>query len=166
MDRRSFLKGGLAATAIAVTAKAALTDEEIADTKNTRKVFKIVHHKSVSHIRVGSDQWDPTADEIDSLVQAFVSAEEDAVSTVVGTRHDVKINTIYPGGIILVPVSFKTLKKGDIFVMYEETGELVEPERPVWRCLDDACMNMNKTWAVEADPVKDVSYGVPDTCPV
>ena len=164
MDRRSFIKGGLAAGAIGVTANAALTDEEIANAKNTRKVFKIVHHKSVSHIQVGSDQWEPTAEEIDKLVQAFVSSE-DTTNTVIGTRHDVKINTIYPGGIILVPVSFKTLKAGDIFVMYEENGDLVEPDSPVWKCLDNACINPNKVWGVEADPVEDYDYQIPETCP-
>lgn len=46
----------------------------------------------MTQIQAGSEDWEPTPPELDSLAQAFIEAEEDAVSAVMVTRNDVNIN--------------------------------------------------------------------------
>lgn len=48
----------------------------------------------ITQIAVGSEQWEPTPDQIDSLVAAYTAAEEDSVSSTIGTRYDVQFNQI------------------------------------------------------------------------
>jgi hypothetical protein len=46
----------------------------------------------LTQIKAGNEDWEPTPNELDSLAQAFIEAEEDAVSAVMVTRNDVDIN--------------------------------------------------------------------------
>jgi hypothetical protein len=46
----------------------------------------------ITQIRAGNEDWEPTPNELDALAQAFIEAEEDAVSAVMATRNDVEIN--------------------------------------------------------------------------
>lgn len=48
----------------------------------------------ITQIAVGSEQWEPTPEQIDALVAAYTAAEEDAVSSTIGTRYDVQFNQI------------------------------------------------------------------------
>jgi len=48
----------------------------------------------ITQIRVGSEQWEPTPEQIDALVSAYTAAEEDSVSSTIGTRYDVDFNQI------------------------------------------------------------------------
>lgn len=48
----------------------------------------------ITQIRVGSEQWEPTPDQIEALVTAYTSAEEDSVSSTIGTRYDVDFTQI------------------------------------------------------------------------
>ena len=48
----------------------------------------------ITQIMVGSEQWEPTAEQIDALVSAYTAAEEDSVSSTIGTRYDVQFNQI------------------------------------------------------------------------
>jgi len=48
----------------------------------------------ITQIAVGSEQWEPTPEQIDALVSAYTAAEEDAVSSTIGTRYDVQFNQI------------------------------------------------------------------------
>lgn len=51
----------------------------------------------ITHIQVGSENWEPTPEEIDNIVAAFVAAEEDSVSAVIGTLPDVQVNQMRGG---------------------------------------------------------------------
>lgn len=51
----------------------------------------------ITQIAVGSDTFEATADQIDGYVAALIGAEEDSISSVIGTRHDVAINTVRGG---------------------------------------------------------------------
>jgi len=48
----------------------------------------------ITQISVGSEAWEPTPEQIDALVTAYTAAEEDAVSSTIGTRYDVQFNQI------------------------------------------------------------------------
>lgn len=48
----------------------------------------------ITQIAVGSEQREPTAEQIDAVVAAHVAAEEDSVSSTIGTRYDVQFNQI------------------------------------------------------------------------
>lgn len=48
----------------------------------------------ITQISVGSEQWEPTPEQIDALVAAYTAAEEDSVSSTIGTRYDVQFNQI------------------------------------------------------------------------
>ena len=51
----------------------------------------------ITQISVGSEQWEPTPEQIDALVSAYTAAEEDSVSSTIGTRYDVAFNQIRGG---------------------------------------------------------------------
>ena len=51
----------------------------------------------ITQIAVGSEQWEPTPEQIDALVSAYTAAEEDSVSSTIGTRYDVAFNQIRGG---------------------------------------------------------------------
>lgn len=51
----------------------------------------------ITQIAVGSEDWEPTPEQIDALVSAFTAAEEDSVSSTIGTRYDVAFNQIRGG---------------------------------------------------------------------
>ena len=51
----------------------------------------------ITQIAVGSEQWEPSPEQIDALVSAYTAAEEDAVSSTIGTRYDVQFNQIRGG---------------------------------------------------------------------
>lgn len=51
----------------------------------------------ITQIAVGSEQWEPTPEQIDALVSAYTAAEEDSVSSTIGTRYDVSFNQIRGG---------------------------------------------------------------------
>ena len=51
----------------------------------------------ITQVAVGSDTFEATADQIDGYVAALIGAEEDSISSVIGTRHDVAINTVRGG---------------------------------------------------------------------
>jgi hypothetical protein len=51
----------------------------------------------ITQIAVGSEQWEPTPEQIDALVSAYTTAEEDSVSSTIGTRYDVAFNNIRGG---------------------------------------------------------------------
>ncbi len=48
----------------------------------------------ITQIAVGSEQWEPSPEHIDALVSAYTAAEEDSVSSTIGTRYDVQINQV------------------------------------------------------------------------
>lgn len=51
----------------------------------------------ITQIAVGSEDWEPTPEQIDALVSAYTAAEEDSVSSTIGTRYDVAFNQIRGG---------------------------------------------------------------------
>lgn len=51
----------------------------------------------ITQIAVGSEQWEPTPEQIDAVVSAYTAAEEDSVSSTIGTRYDVTFNQIRGG---------------------------------------------------------------------
>lgn len=51
----------------------------------------------ITQIAVGSEEWEPTPEQIDALVSAYTAAEEDSVSSTIGTRYDVAFNQIRGG---------------------------------------------------------------------
>ena len=51
----------------------------------------------ITQISVGSEMWEPTPEQIDALVSAYTAAEEDSVSSTIGTRYDVAFNQIRGG---------------------------------------------------------------------
>ena len=51
----------------------------------------------ITQIAVGSEMWEPTPEQIDALVSAYTAAEEDSVSSTIGTRYDVAFNQIRGG---------------------------------------------------------------------
>ncbi len=48
----------------------------------------------ITQIAVGSEQREPTGEQIDALVAAHVAADEDNVSSTIGTRYDVQFNQV------------------------------------------------------------------------
>lgn len=48
----------------------------------------------ITQIAVGSENWEPTPEQIDAHVAAYTAAEEDSVSSTIGTRYDVQFNQI------------------------------------------------------------------------
>jgi hypothetical protein len=48
----------------------------------------------ITQIAVGSENWEPTPEQIDAHVSAYTAAEEDSVSSTIGTRYDVQFNQI------------------------------------------------------------------------
>ena len=48
----------------------------------------------ITQIAVGSESWEPTPEQIDAHVSAYTAAEEDSVSSTIGTRYDVQFNQI------------------------------------------------------------------------
>lgn len=64
--------------------------------------------------------------------------------------------------VTLNPILFHSLQKGDVFVMYESTGELVGnlSGNPVLVAESDSFIDPNGRWSVQADVYKE-TYTVP-----
>ena len=54
--------------------------------------------RAIMHIQAGSDEWEPTATELEELIEMFISADLDPIGAVVATKRDVDVNDIRPGG--------------------------------------------------------------------
>jgi len=53
---------------------------------------------ALKHISGGSEDWEPTSDELQQLIYALIQAERDPIGAVIATRQDVEINEIASGG--------------------------------------------------------------------
>ena len=142
-----------------------------------RTVFKIVvtdDEPPFKHIRVGSDEWAPTTDEIQKIADAFKAAQSDPIGHIV-TPHYVDI--AQAPRFIMVKCEFSDLKTSDLFVLYEATGELVvstndrfnpvydiTSEYSVSVCSEDAKLN-HGVWGVQCAPVVDRLFKLPTECP-
>jgi hypothetical protein len=51
----------------------------------------------IMQIAVGSDTWQPTPEQIDAIASAYIAAEGDTVSSVIGTYSDVTFNQVRGG---------------------------------------------------------------------
>ncbi len=51
----------------------------------------------ITQVKVGSDTYEATSDQIDAYVAALIGAEEDSVNSVIGTRHDVDFSVVRGG---------------------------------------------------------------------
>lgn len=51
----------------------------------------------ITHIEVGSEDWEPSSEQIDAYVSTYTALEEDSVSATIGTRTGVAFNQIRGG---------------------------------------------------------------------
>lgn len=159
MKRRDVLKAGALLAAVGGVGGAVTATPR--EAREDRVAFKVVEVPGIPHIQVGGDGWEPTPEEIDAIVSTYVAAEKDSVSSFF-TPHNVNINTLER--YVLVKIPFTDLKTGDMFVLYEGTGELVTPDHPVNVCTSDAYLN-NGVPTVETEPKTDIHLHVPARCP-
>lgn len=54
--------------------------------------------RAMSHITAGDDIWTPTGEELNDLVQQFMTAEKDPLGGWISTRNAVQVQDLRPGG--------------------------------------------------------------------
>lgn len=53
---------------------------------------------SVLHVQAGSDEWEPTPEELGDIIRLIQEADRDPIGAVIGTRNDVQVNELKQGG--------------------------------------------------------------------
>lgn len=170
MNRRNMLKAiGIAALA-STSAEGAVRRTA---PKVKRSVFKIVQDVKPPLAYVSSPEWEPTVEDVERL-RGLVQRTDSTESVVTPYREDQKSPSF-----IMVKCGFEDLRKGDLFVMYEETGELVvsthlprtgrpcvavETEYSISVCLENP-KKIDGVWRVRCEPIVDALYFVPSECP-
>lgn len=54
--------------------------------------------RAITHIVAGSDDWEPTPQQLEELIEMFVAADLDPVGAIVATKRDVEVNEVKQGG--------------------------------------------------------------------
>jgi hypothetical protein len=54
--------------------------------------------RSILHISAGSDDWEPSENQLEEIIEMFIAADTDPVGAVVATKRDVDVNEIRQGG--------------------------------------------------------------------
>lgn len=54
--------------------------------------------RSILHITVGTEQWEPTPDQLNDVITQFETSEEDPVGAIIATRNGIECNEVRSGG--------------------------------------------------------------------
>lgn len=54
--------------------------------------------RSILHLSVGTDQWEPENDELEAITNMFQQTEEDPVGAIIATRNGISPNEIRQAG--------------------------------------------------------------------
>lgn len=169
-SRRDLLVGSLAAAAGSMTAASA----HAAKDPNTRSVFKVIPAKSEVTRVVKILGPEPSAETMEDLRYQLDSAlwhDRNASIVTADDRLQIKVVPSF----CLVQTSFPALEVGDLFVMYEETGEIVfaidmhENKHCVWVAESKASRLESGVFSLQADAASidraPDSWLIPETCP-
>lgn len=156
MKRRDFLTG-LACTAVATPLALAAQQQS-----NDRIVFKILFIEGkaedpVTVVRVGSEHWLPTPEELIRIRDAYIAAAGAAKPIVV--PYNVELRAVQPIT-VMVKAGLSELKPGDTFVMYEPSGERVPG---TWLAQDEPVCTLG-VWSCSCTESLDAV--VPDQLPI
>ncbi len=161
MNRRDALRGvlGLGTAAALLKGTPAAAAPKGLRSNAARRIFKVRGSKSFTHVTIGDDTWDPTPEQVDAIVAGVLAAQEDPTA-VLGTRQGVTLTPVL--SFALLESRWTELRRGDLFVLYEPTGELVKgQDTSIYRVVD-APEAVGDSWQVNCEEVDAPRFAVPE----